>query len=81
MDYPMTGEYKKSSVRLCSDDLPEIKEWATGGEYVVVLHLKQTSSHLLGESDIEACFEVCNAKVAPVRYTKSVLEESKAGEA
>ncbi len=84
MDYPETIssaiQERKPSIYLDEKDLPEVKDWTMGGEYVIVLHVKQISAHLDPDGKVDACLEVQNAMVAPTRYTKSILESAKEGD-
>lgn len=51
----------KPSLSLSSRDLPVVKKWKVGKEYVLELHVRQKGMHEDGK-DISANFEILSAK-------------------
>lgn len=53
----------ESVMHISSEDLPEIKKWKVGEEYrLTEVIMKQTSSRLNKDGEVEASFEISSLK-------------------
>lgn len=58
----LQGETEEDKFELNSTQLKAIKDWDVGGEYTVVLKLKQVSKELEDDGSICAEFEILSVK-------------------
>lgn len=62
MAMSMMHEYE-SKLELVSSDLPEIKDKKVGDKMKIELEVVMTEAEMIGDKEIEACFEIKKAKL------------------
>lgn len=72
-------EVFRPSIHLDEDQLKEIKNWKVGGNYTLILEVKQRSMQENSNNKISASFDIMKIGTPKKSFDKKIMEEFRKG--